>query len=181
MSILFSLLVALASMSRLADEPDAKESSVELIADADAIVPGQPLTLALRFETEEAWHIYWKDPGDSGMPPRLKWTVPPGLVAGELQYPEPKVLKTSSGTNYVHEGPVVLLMEIDTAGVQQSAGEIVLEGTTKWLVCDDELCLPDSQPFKLTLPVRQASTKVRPTEFEEWRKLIDAGRDFKIE
>jgi DsbC/DsbD-like thiol-disulfide interchange protein len=32
-------------------------------------------TLGLYFKLEPGWHIYWKNAGDSGEPPRARWTL----------------------------------------------------------------------------------------------------------
>src|SRR5689334_14614311 len=46
----------------------------------------------LYFKLESGWHVYWKNPGDAGEPPRIKWTLPEGITAGAIQYPIPKRL-----------------------------------------------------------------------------------------
>ena len=38
----------------------ADYATVELISEYDAVVPGQSFDLAVRFDLEEHWHIYWK-------------------------------------------------------------------------------------------------------------------------
>ncbi len=35
------------------------------------------------------WHVYWRNPGDSGLPPEVAWTLPAGFSAGPLQWPAP--------------------------------------------------------------------------------------------
>ncbi len=58
---------------------------VTLISDTDAPVPGQPFRLGLRFRLSPGWHIYWRNPGDSGLPPEISFTLPagaPGRGAG---------------------------------------------------------------------------------------------------
>src|SRR3984893_2275131 len=34
--------------------------NAQLIADADGVVPGQPVTIGLRLQTEPGWHTYWQ-------------------------------------------------------------------------------------------------------------------------
>ena len=53
-----------------------------LVAESGAIVPGKTLWVALRLEIAPGWHAYWRNPGDSGLPPEISWKLPPGFSAG---------------------------------------------------------------------------------------------------
>src|SRR5206468_2097081 len=59
----------------------------ELVAAKTALVPGEPTTVALRLVLEKGWHTYWRNPGDSGLPTTLAWTLPPGVEAGPIEWP----------------------------------------------------------------------------------------------
>ena len=57
----------------------------ELLAHApQGIQPGQPLWVGLRIAHQPEWHTYWKNPGDSGLPTTLSWSLPAGITAGEI-------------------------------------------------------------------------------------------------
>ena len=56
----------------------------ELVSEKTAIVPGEPLTVALRLRMERGWHTYWQNPGDSGLPTKLDWNLPSGVSAGAI-------------------------------------------------------------------------------------------------
>ena len=65
----------------------------ELLAHApDGVGPGKTVWLGLQLQHQPHWHTYWKNPGDSGLPTLLQWTLPPGLSAGEIAWPAPKRL-----------------------------------------------------------------------------------------
>ena len=42
-----------------------------LIADVSSIQPGQKFRLGVLYRIEPGWHIYWKYPGDSGIPTKI--------------------------------------------------------------------------------------------------------------
>ena len=65
---------------------------VELVAEADAVVPGQPLRLGLRILHDPQWHTYWRNPGDSGLPTQLALELPAGFRAGAIEWPAPQRL-----------------------------------------------------------------------------------------
>lgn len=105
----------------------------------------------IQFEMDKDWHIYWKNPGDSGEPPRITWRLPEGVRAGPLQWPSPLRLKTSAGTDYGYEGPVVLLSTLQIPAAAQSGTTMEVAGDLRWLVCHD-ICIP--QRAELKAPVR---------------------------
>ena len=68
----------------------------ELVAHApEGVTPGKPLWLGLKIEHQRDWHTYWKNPGDSGLPTKLNFTLPDGMLAGPVQWPTPCLLYTS--------------------------------------------------------------------------------------
>src|SRR6476469_2387840 len=74
----------------------ATHAEVELLSPQSTIKPGSGLVVGVHFILEPGWHIYWVNPGDSGQPPSLKWTVPAGFSAGEIQSPRPERMQPSS-------------------------------------------------------------------------------------
>ena len=87
----------------------------ELLAYApDGVGPGQTVWLGLQLQHQPQWHTYWKNPGDSGLPTTLAWTLPPGVTAGEIAWPTPHKIAIGSLANLGFEGTVLL-------PVQQSA------------------------------------------------------------
>ncbi len=74
------------SNAQLQPQPHLK---VELISEQATAPPGQPLWVGLLFRLEQGWHIYWQNPGDSGEPPKIRWELPAGFVAGSIRWPQP--------------------------------------------------------------------------------------------
>ena len=58
---------------------------VELLSEVASIVPGETFWLALRQAIAPGWHTYWMNPGDSGEPPRIEWSLPNGLHGRRLR------------------------------------------------------------------------------------------------
>jgi len=129
--------------------------NVELVAAMDAAVPGEPLTVALRLEPDDHWHTYWRNPGDSGLPTRMSWTLPEGLQAGDILWPFPERQPLGPLTNFGYSGEHFLLTEIDIPDTLE-ASTLPLVVAASWLVCDD-VCIPGSADLTLELPVRDAA------------------------
>lgn len=128
----------------------------ELVAHApQGIAEGQPLWLGLSLTHQPHWHTYWKNPGDSGLPTRLTWTLPPGFVAGDIQWPTPKQLPVGPLLNYGFDGELLLPVQVAVPpGFKGDAVDVKLEAM--WLVCKD-VCIPESGEFQLRVPVRAAT------------------------
>ncbi|MBT9512980.1 MAG: thioredoxin family protein [Acidovorax sp.] len=132
----------------------------ELLAHApQGVAPGQPLWLGLQITHQPEWHTYWKNPGDSGLPTDLAWTLPAGLDAGEIAWPLPKKIPIGTLANYGYEGTVLLPIPVTVASTF-AAGPLVQDATIQlrasWLVCRKE-CIPEEGEFTLQLPIRSTT------------------------
>ena len=67
-----------------------------LHAEDATVAPGQTLWTDLHLTITPGWHIYWKNPGDSGLPTEIDWSLPPGFSAGAIVYNDPNRINTSN-------------------------------------------------------------------------------------
>ncbi|MGQ0586968.1 MAG: protein-disulfide reductase DsbD family protein, partial [Gammaproteobacteria bacterium] len=122
----------------------------ELVAENTGWLAGGTNWVALSLKPEPGWHTYWRNPGDSGLPTTLKWTLPAKWTAGEIAWPYPSVHKLDDLVNYGYDGQTLHLVPI---GVPSGAeGERTIKALAKWLVCSD-ICIPGQAEVSLTLPV----------------------------
>jgi thiol:disulfide interchange protein DsbD len=153
---LISTVMVLATASAWGGPAETEGLKVQLISDTDGVQPGRPLLVGLHFEMQKHWHIYWRNPGDSGEPPRVRWKLPAGFQAGDIQWPAPERLGSGSVIDYGYQGSVLLPVEIQTPSTTLAAGgSITLSAEVSWLVCKDT-CVPGKADLTLTLPVRRA-------------------------
>lgn len=150
---LFILFCSLGGLYAGAETVQAHHARIELIADPSPPKNSPQIWLALHFSLEKNWHIYWVNPGDSGLPPVLKWQLPPGFSAGEIQWPRPEKLKRSTLADYGYQDDVMLLVPLHVPSGSKSgvAGDIRLQA--KWLICR-EVCIADHAELNLSLPVQ---------------------------
>ncbi|MBK5204800.1 MAG: thioredoxin family protein [Polaromonas sp.] len=135
----------------------------ELLAWApEGIEAGKPVWLGVQLTQQPEWHTYWKNPGDSGLPTRLEWTLPTGVTAGDIAWPTPKKIRIGTLANYGYEGTVLLPVPLTVApGFNAAQLDIQLKAT--WLVCK-EVCIPQDGEFALQLPVK-GSTALNGSTF----------------
>lgn len=129
-----------------------------LVVERDAAQPGEIITVALMQTLQEGWHVYWRNPGDSGLPLSLDWDLAEGFDVGEVQYPLPHLLSLGPLVNYGHEGEPVFLIDMtvpENAAVGTIA-EIAVDAT--WLICAD-ICVPEDARLTVSLPISEAGGK----------------------
>lgn len=97
------------------------------------------------------WHTYWKNPGDSGLPPKIAWNLPEGFSAGPIEWPAPEGIATDALMSYGYTEEVLLPVEI-VPPQHLAVDSVTLGGRFDWLECAD-VCLPASAVVSLSLPV----------------------------
>lgn len=143
----------------------------ELIAEETAIQSGRPFWVALHLKIDNGWHVYWKNPGDAGIPVRVDWKLPPGFQVKALQWPVPEKLTLEGMVGYGYHSEVVLLVEM-TPPANLPSHAIPLQAEVKWLVCSSSACVPGSSVVKLEM---NAST-AEPSKNESVASIFKAAR-----
>ena len=129
----------------------------ELLAHApDGADPGKTVWLGLQLTHQPDWHTYWRNPGDSGLPITVQWTLPAGITAGDIAWPLPKKIPIGNLANYGFDGTVLLPVPLTISqdfkpGLANNEIEVKLKAN--WLVCRKE-CIPEEGEFALKVPVK---------------------------
>jgi thiol:disulfide interchange protein DsbD len=133
----------------------------ELLAYAPrGLVMGEPAWLGLALKHQPHWHSYWQNPGDSGMATTLRWALPAGVTAGEIEWPTPQRLPLGPLVNHGYEGDLLLPVALTLAqGFREATLQVQLHA--EWLVCND-VCIPQSGDFALSIP----AGALRPVHLE---------------
>lgn len=149
------LLLALVPLARAQDGARTGAQRVdavtaELVADRAAAPAGGRILLGLRLAHDTAWHTYWRNSGDSGLPTTVEPRGPAGSVFGPLRWPAPMRLWVGPLANYGYEGEVVLPFEVQLPS-ELPASPVRFEVFAQWLVCKD-VCIPGEARLALELP-----------------------------
>jgi len=141
--------------------PRAQKVQIELVAEKAAVRPGDTITVALRQRIEPGWHTYWTNPGDSGEPTRINWTLPDGATAGPIQWPLPEAIPVGPLMNFGYSGEVLLLTEI-TLPETVGGSSLNIVADVNWLVCA-EICIPEQGTARLSLPLLDRAISPLPS------------------
>jgi len=151
----FLLLALLLTIPNLIFSGVAKQQVVQvnLVQEAQTIQPGQPFWVAIHFKIDKDWHVYWKNPGDVGVPVSFKWQLPTGFEAGPIQWPCPEKFITSDMIGFGYAEEVVFLSQIMPPQNLQEGTQHQISVQTDWLVCSATMCQPGSAESELLVHV----------------------------
>jgi len=137
----------------------AAHTEVRLILSANPAQPGDTIWVGVDLQMEPGWHTYWKNPGAAGMATKIEWELPPGVTAGDIQWPLPEKLPPVEVTTYGYNDEVMLLVPLKLdAGL--NPGPLDLKAKVSWLECKEQ-CVPGSADAAITLNV---GTETKPSD-----------------
>jgi thiol:disulfide interchange protein DsbD len=165
----------------------------ELMAYApDGVDPGKTVWVGLQLAHQPHWHTYWKNSGDSGQPTSLTWSLPTGVLAGDIAWPLPVKIPIGTLANYGFDGTVLLPVPLTiTPNFKPDAlkPELEVKLQASWLVCKQE-CVPQDGQFVLHIPTKgstalnsaqfNAALKAQPTALKEASSITIEGKSLKV-
>ncbi|MCF8505484.1 MAG: thioredoxin family protein [Caulobacter sp.] len=146
-----AVLLALTAAPAMAAPVNTGHIEAELVAQ-EAAVPGGTVYVAVRQKIEKGWHTYWRNPGDSGEPTRVTWTLPAGWKAGEIVWPTPTRQAIGPLMNFGYSGEVLLPTPIEVPASAKPGQTVKVSAQVLFLVCAD-ICIPEEAVLTLDLPV----------------------------
>lgn len=145
-----------------------------LIAESTGVVAGGTVNLAVHFDIDDPWYLYWKGQNDSGLPVSIEWTLPEGAKAGELQWPAPhRVVLPGDIIDYIYKAKLTLIVPVEIPAT--ATGTFTASARVDYLVCD-QVCLPGSADLEIALPVKASPPDNPPSvnakTFEAARSMM---------
>jgi len=134
--------------SNIADTTPVKKVEL-LVLDAGPGGSG-PIKMGFLVELEPDWHIYWANPGDAGLAPSVRWTLPAGFKAGPLLHPVPRRSVAEDIVAFEHKGPVLLLCDI-TPPSARPPGTWEAAAVLEWMACR-ESCIAGETAVRTVYP-----------------------------
>jgi thiol:disulfide interchange protein DsbD len=140
-------------------------------ADVKAVGVGETFRVGVVLKMKPGWHIYWRNPGDSGAATFVKFTVPEDFEVSELRWPVPVKFEQPGGlVGYGYEGEVMLWAVVRAPESARVGESITVKAEVEWLVCE-KVCVPGEAKLSVTVPVRKTEPADRE-RFDRWEAQL---------
>lgn len=139
--------------------------TISLVPEFRQAAPGRITGVGVRFQLEPGWHIYWENPGQSGIATEIAWSVTPAGRIGALRWPVPELFPIAGVVTHVHHGDVVLTTDL-TLPPSPAASPLRIIADIRYGICRD-LCIPGKARLVVELPWARGA----PAPAAQWRTV----------
>ncbi|MGE3528393.1 MAG: protein-disulfide reductase DsbD domain-containing protein [Methyloceanibacter sp.] len=121
---------------------------MRLIAGTTGAETGSARVAGIQLRMDPGWKTYWRNPGDSGVPPEFDWTGSKNLKSAEVLYPAPHRFDEAGGVAIGYSGDVLFPVKLTP---ERDGEPIELKLAFSYGLCKD-LCIPNEVNLSLALP-----------------------------
>ena len=133
---------------------DTDHTQLRLIAAQNTTGTGPLIRLGLQFRLDAGWKIYWRSPGDAGIPPVFDWSRSQNLAQTTVDWPIPKRFSSYGLESFGYENEVVLPVTVTLA---RPGAPVRVDLALKYAACAN-ICVPYEASLALDLPAGPAQT-----------------------
>lgn len=149
-------------------------SQVRLIAARTATGDSAEIRAGLQFQLEPGWKIYWRSPGDSGLPPIPDFSQSENVADVAMRWPAPQRFFEAAELEtigYLDEAVFPLTIRLDRPG-----DPVTLRTTLDYQACE-QVCIPFSAELLLEVPSGEAEPSGFAQLVERYEERVprDAG------
>ena len=153
-SLLLCLIAAAApALAAASDWSVTEQASVRLIAAVDGVGDRSTVPMGIQFRLKPGWKIYWRSPGDAGLPPKADWSGSQNIAGTSVAWPAPERFSVYGLETLGYKREVVLPVE---ARLAQPGRPVAAKVAVSYLVCA-EICVPREAKLALTIPAGPAA------------------------
>jgi hypothetical protein len=168
MRIIFCFLVAAGLW--LSNSLSIAEQEIPPISASIVVDPiersADTLLIGIKFKINPGWHIYWKYPGDSGLPTQVRVSAPKGSTVSETLWPTPVRFIQAGGLQGIgYEGEAVLLNRL-TVPVAARTEPIKIQA--RWVGCSQKICVPGKAEFSLVTQDILKNSSITVADLGPW-------------
>lgn len=175
--LLMLAFVSLTSLAKGEKQPTAEELVQEIgVSEFNVVTPGQEFLIGVKFTIKDRWHIYWSNPGESGIPTDIQWQSSlKGTSFSPLIYPVPSWFIYGGIVGFGYEKETLIMTRVKIPDTVKPGQTIDFSAKTEWLVCE-ETCIPGGGPLLLSVKVGQKAIPSKESPlFEKYSPKILPG------
>lgn len=173
---LFAVLICTSASAWAAESrwASSEEMQAKILSAHDSIAPDQStLNAALQTRLAPGWHSYWRNPGESGLPPKINWEDSDNIESIAMLFPAPKRFQELDLTTFGYDGDVTYPLDVT---LKEAGKAATLDLKLETMVCKD-ICLPVTLPLKLELKAGDGMDSKHRTLINYARDKIPSGTE----
>ena len=126
------------------------------------------ILIGLKANLLPEWKIYWRNPGDAGLPPEIKWEAGNNIKSMNLQFPNPKRFKFFGIETFGYENEVIFPIVIERLNKNKKiSGQLLFEAQ----VCA-EICVPVSFNYDLSKLTKNYKNNSKLSDILKYKRKV---------
>lgn len=126
---------------------------LRLVSAWDAIGPDGQALIGVQVRLSPRWKIYWRWPGESGVPTEFDWSGSTNLSRLEVHWPAPKRSSEYEMQTFGYDGEVIFPVSVTSESPSQP---VELNLRLSYGVCK-EVCIPMESKLRMVLPAAEGA------------------------
>ncbi len=160
------------SVTKVADGASAwvvtDQSKVRIISEFDGVKGKKHLHLGLQVKLQPGWKIYWRSPGDAGIPPQLDWKGSENLQEAEMSWPIPERFNLYGLETWGYHDEVVYPIKVTLKDAEKP---LKLSLHLFYGICEN-VCIPYQHDFTLDLSEKTAQSTIDSSLIESFLNRV---------
>jgi len=154
------------------------KTKVKLVLSSVQARQGDVVLAGVHFNIPPKWHIFWKNPGDLGEPPKIQWRLPNGVSAGDVQWPKHELYEQMGYRQNVYHDEVMLIVPL-TLSPDLQTGELQLDAEVAWQECEISCVQGKANISASLLVAAENESSDAASQIKEWQAKVPAsGNEF---
>jgi len=143
-----------------------------LVVDSFSSEKDSTISLGVLINLQDDWHIYWRNPGDSGLPTDIELILPNGITSSQIKFPLPKIFASDEIVNFGYAHQVLFLFDLKIPKDFKTK-ELIISAKINSLICK-ELCKAFDTTATITLDLSKdfIADKTISSLFESTEKML---------
>lgn len=126
--------------------------TVDIVADQTSVIAGENFRVGIRFKMKPHWHVYFKEPGDVGMPTKIQFGSQNDILFGDLLWKKP-VRFDDQDVSYGYADETLMASVVTApSALTASSGMVKITAKISWLACNTS-CIPGKTELEIALPL----------------------------
>ena len=123
-------------------------ADIELLVETKEIKINEDFVVGIKFNIEPGWHVYWKNPGDSGLPATVDWQNINSVKFKNFLWPPPEKTPEEPLMTYGYYNELVLpaIFSVGSNFTDEGASQFDID----FLICE-KICIPESVSIEFDL------------------------------